>query len=209
MNLLAVFVEPAAAWIFALAQLFGGNLGAAVIVVSVSARLLMLPLTLRLAERSLAHRKAMEAIRPELDKLRRRFRNRPQRLAREAAALLEERGVQAFDTGGLVGGLVQAPVFITLWTAVRQVAHSGGRFLWIADLARPDVILTALAAVLAGAGTVAGIDSEQASRAWLFLIPAVLSLCFLWKASAGVGLYWASSSAVGLLQGHLLRRRKG
>ena len=201
----AFFVEPLAACIFAVAQALGGNVGAAVIVVSVTARLLMLPISLKIAQRSVLHRRAMAEIQPQLMKLRKRFAGNPHRLARESAWLFERHGVQPVDAGSFGAALAQAPVFIALWTAVRKVSETGGRFLWIADLGRPDLWLTLLATAFTGWGVSMGIDGQEVPKLVLIL-PMVLTLIMLWKASAGLGLYWASSSLVGAVQSRWIRR---
>lgn len=42
---------------------------------------------------------------------------------------------------------------------------------------------------------------------YLLLVPIALTAAFLLEASAGVALYFGVSSAMSMLQGHLLRRR--
>lgn len=206
MSLLESLAEPVAALIFVLAQTLGGNIGAAVITLGILSRLLLLPLSLQWARRAVLRRRAMQAIRPQLDRVRRRFADKPEKAAAEMRRLFDRHGIEPLDLGAMKGALLQAPVFMLLWTAVRQTARADGRFLWVGDLARPDLLIAAVAAGLTGLGAAAaGIEGHGASTA-IVLLPALLTLAMLWKSSALVGLYWASQSLVGVLQGRLIRR---
>ena len=72
--------------IFAYAQACGGNLGSGIVAVSLLIRFAMLPLTVRIAKVSLAHQQAMAKLKPELDRIRHRYRDRPETIARYAPA---------------------------------------------------------------------------------------------------------------------------
>lgn len=204
MALWSEFVDLLQAGIFTMALVFGGNVGAGIVSFSLLVRLAMLPLTLHLARKSLQHRAAIERLRPELERLRKRFRQQPRRLAEETARLFEQRKVRPVDSGGLLGGLGQMPLMIGLFTAVRRIAR--GRFLWIADIARPDILLAAGVSALTAALVMLQPNLPEQGRGWLLTLPVVISLVSLSKMAAGVGLYWGASSAVGLVQVGILRR---
>jgi len=111
-------------------------------------------------------------------------------------------------TAGCLGMLAQAPVFLALFDAVRQVAAAGGRFAWVRDLARPDAALAAVVAALTAASVAAGpqLDAASSQRLLVVAVPAIVTLVTLWHMAAGVGLYWGASSVVGVTQGLLVRR---
>ena len=201
-------VELLQAGIFTFAQLFGGNLGAGVVAMSLLLRLALLPLTIQLARGSAAHRVLHARLQPDLNRLRKRFRRDPARLAEESRKLFDRHGASPLDTKGLVGSLAQAPVFLGLFSAVRRSVTQGGRFLWIADIARPDVLITALVAGLTCAATALLPHLPQQGRWLAVALPACLTLLFLSRLAAGVGLSWAASSAVGVLQALWLRRTR-
>jgi membrane protein insertase Oxa1/YidC/SpoIIIJ len=123
------------------------------------------------------------------------------RVSRAAAA-----DPKKMTLGRVAGTLAPAPVLIALYSAVRQCAAVGGRFLWIADISRPDRLLaTIVAAIAVGAAALAPVPEGQ-SRTLMTLLPAVITMIVLWKMAAGVGLYWGLSSAVGAAQVVLTNR---
>ena len=206
MTLWTELIQTLQAGIFSFAQCFGGNVGAGIVCVSLLIRLAMLPLTLKLARRSLAHRLLMERLRPELERLRKRYGRRPERLAEKTQRLFARHGASPVDGSGLLGGLAQAPIFLALFSAVRRSAAQGGRFFWIADIARPDVLLTSLVAAMTTAATLLQPHLPEQGRWLVVALPALLTLLFLSRLAAGVGLYWGATTAVGVLQAALLRR---
>jgi YidC/Oxa1 family membrane protein insertase len=193
--------------ILAYAQVCNGNLGYGILAVTFLARLALLPLGLRFAKLAEVHQRAMQKIQPELDALRRRYQRNPKRLAEETRRLMAREGVSPISAGGCIGALVQIPVFVALYAAVREVATIGGRFLWVRDISRPDVFIAALATLFTVAAAASGPAGPAPSRALVLLMSAVLSAVALSKMAAGVGLYWGLSSLFGAIQAHVVQRR--
>ena len=193
--------------ILAYAQVCNGNLGYGILVVTFLARLALLPLGLRLAKVAQAHQRAMEKMQPELDALRRRYQRNPKRLAEETRRLMAREGVSPISAGGCIGALVQIPVFVALYAAVREVATIGGRFLWVRDISRPDVVVASLAILFTVAATASGSSGPAPNRAIVLIISGVVTAVALSKMAAGVGLYWALSSLFGAVQGFVVQRR--
>ena len=193
--------------ILAYAQVCNGNLGYGILVVTFLARLALLPLGLRLAKVAQAHQRAMQKIQPELDALRRRYQRNPKRLAEETRRLMAREGVSPISAGGCIGALVQIPVFVALYAAVREAATIGGRFLWVRDISRPDVVVASLAILFTVAATASGSSGPAPNRAIVLIISGVVTAVALSKMAAGVGLYWGLSSLFGALQGFVVQRR--
>jgi YidC/Oxa1 family membrane protein insertase len=190
----------------AYAQVCNGNLGYGILIVSFLARLALLPLGLRLAKVAQAHQRAMQKIQPELDALRRRYQSNPRRLAEESRRVMAREGVSPISVGGCIGALIQIPVFLALYAAVRQVASLGGRFLWVRDISRPDMVVGAVATLLTLAATASGSSGPAPNRAVVLLISAMVAAVALSKMAAGIGLYWGLSSLIGTAQGLVVRR---
>ena len=184
----------------AYAHATNGNLGAGILIVTVLARLAMFPLMLRIAAAAARHQGRVRAIQPELDGIKARFKNDPVQAAAETRKVFAREGIPMVPLTGLLGGLAPAPVLLALYAAVRQCAALGGRFLWIADISRPDRLL----AVLVGAVGVAAASfapvPEGQSRVLVAFVPALVTTVVLWKMAAGIGLYWGVSSAIGGVQ---------
>lgn len=99
-------------------------------------------------------------------------------------------------------------VVLALFTAVRDCALAGGRFLWIRNLARPDVFLTLAVTAVTSATVALHAGSAGQSKTFIVVVPAIVTLFVLSRLSAGVGLYWGVSSLASLLQTALVRRQK-
>ena len=191
----------------AYAQVGNWNLGYGILIVTVLARLALLPLGLRLATIAQAHQRAMQKIQPEIDALRRTHRRTPRRLADETRRVMAREGVSPLSAAGAIGALIQIPVFLALYGAVRQVASIGGRFLWVRDISRPDVVVGVLATLLTLAATASGLSGPAPNRTIILFMSAVVTAVALSKMAAGVGLYWGISSLIGAAQGWLVQRR--
>jgi membrane protein insertase Oxa1/YidC/SpoIIIJ len=114
------------------------------------------------------------------------------------------------DARGLLCTLVQAPVVIGMYSAVRRAmrAATGGRFLWIPNITRPDVVLATLVAALTGVAMALAPHARAQPTRLLLLMPAALTFLVLMKMSAAYGLYWGASSVVSTVQALLLRRQR-
>jgi YidC/Oxa1 family membrane protein insertase len=189
------------------AQASNSNLAAGIMAVTFLARLALFPLTVRLARIGASHQAAMTRIQPQLESLRKQFKNDPRRLADETRRLFAREGVSMVPVAGCLGGVAQVPVLLALFSAVRQASEMGGRFLWVRDISRPDAILTILVTLLTLGGLMAG-PQPSADQKWMLLaVTTVISVVSLSQMAAGVGVYWGVSSAVGIAQGVIVRRQ--
>lgn len=186
------FVELIQALIFAVAHASGGNVGAAIAIVSFTVRLALIPLTRRVMQRAREKQARLAALKPQLAKLQRRYARDQARLAEETLALYKRNGIRMLDPLAAVSYLVQAPLFGGLYAAVRAGLGAGRRFLWVADLSRPDGWLAFTAALLVGAATLASAQQGGAAQATATamrvsaVISAAMTLLFMWAAPAAV-----------------------
>jgi len=194
--------------IFAYAQLNNGNLGVGILAVSFLARMALFPLTLRLARLAQIHQDRVRRIQPELDALRARFRNDPRRLAEETQRVFTREHLSLVPLSGLLGGIVQTPVLLALFSAVSQAAAVGGRFLWIGNIARPDVFVAFVVTALTVGSLAAIPQSAGQNRTLMMWLPAIVTMIALSKMAAGIGLYWGVSSAVSVVQTLIVRHHR-
>lgn len=183
----------------------GGSVGLAIVIVSVAIRVALLPLTIRLARHAAKQREILLRLQPELEKLKARFGSEPERLGQETLALLREHGVRLLDPASLGSLALQLPLVSALYGAIARGIGAGRRFLWIKDLAKPDLLLVAITGALTWLTTnlAASRDVTRTAAA----ISTVLTIAIMWRLSAALGLYWASSTAVGAVQAFWLRRK--
>ena len=189
-------LDAVRALVFAAAHLFGGSIGTGVVVVSLGLRLALLPLTLRLARRAATQQAVLARLQPELRRLQERYRRQPEELGRRTQALYRRSGVRLVDPQSLLGTLVQAPALAGIYGAVRHGLGAGARFLWIADLARPDALLalgvSGLAALATYVGVRAGPQPQQAAAQ--ASVSGLITLLLFGRASSALLLSWAGSS---------------
>lgn len=199
--------DTLAALMSSLASLFGGSMGWAILLLALAVRLALLPLTLHLSRRMLANQRKMKALQPEVEAIRTRLKDHPQQAFGAVAALYKEHGVKVFDRSSLLGALVQLPVFGLLYRTISQASAASRPFLWMKSLAVPDAALTALVLVLTAVA--AYCFPSGADPSLLMVAVQVVVMAFVvWKLSAGLGLYWAASGGVNLVQTLVLRRER-
>jgi len=203
-------VELLRALIFGVAHVTNGSLGVAVILVTLAVRLAMLPLTLRLARRGLAHQRRLAELKPELERLQRRYAKDPAAQMRETAAFFRNRGVKQVDTASMLGALAQAPVFAALYSALRRGLGAGVRFLWIGDTSLANSLLTIVVSGVTAASFAAAPSAEPGRTTPLLslILAAGFTIWFLSSSSALFALSAGTGSAVQALQGLLLRREE-
>ena len=190
-----------------LASLFDGSMGWAILCLALAVRLVLMPLTLRLSRRMLANQQKMKALAPQVEEIRARLKDKPQEAFAAVSALYKEHGVQLFDRSSLVGALVQLPVFGLLYRTVSNASAGSGPFLWMKSLAAPDAALTACVLLLTGVAAYY-FPSASAPAMLMVALQVAIMAFMLWKLSAGLGLYWAASSGVNVLQTVVLRRER-
>jgi len=202
------YVDFIRASIFVAAQLCNGSLGSGILLISFLVRLGLLPLTLRLARNANAQQRRLALLRPQLEKLRKRYASQPVRYWQEASVLMRRQGIRPGSPGAFIGMLVQAPLLFGIFAAVKNGLGSRVPFLWIADLARADVGLTVAVTGLtvASAALTPPTVSHPAAIAALMGIVAIATAMLLWSTSSAVALYAGAGSLVSALQGWLLAR---
>jgi YidC/Oxa1 family membrane protein insertase len=189
-----------------LAQQFGGSTGWAIVSLSVGIRVALLPLTIRLFRRAMRGQEIIRKLQPEIEQLKKKFEKKPERLFEETMKLYRQHGYSPFDVPAMVGMFAQLPIFATLYRAIGAALASGERFYWIRSLASPDGWLTAIVLTLTAASAYFVPSMSEGTRTMMIALQIGISLFIVWKLAAGYGLYWASSSAIGLVQSLWLRR---
>ena len=199
--------------LFAVAHHMDGSLGASIAVIGAAGRVLLLPLTVRAALAARDHQAHVLQLKPQLDALKTRYAGKPGELAAQTAALYKRHDITALPKGTIITALVQIPLGAALYQAVRTLLTAGTRFLWVGDLTRPDWALTALTGALAalgvgltGATQPAGASPAGVSTYAMAVVSGLLTIFFAFKLASGIGIYWAASSAVGVLQPVLVGR---
>lgn len=199
-------VNGVAGLLCTLSSIYGGNLGLAILTVSFMVRLALLPLTLRVARHAQAQQKLLFQLKPEVERLKKKYKADPQRLATETAKLYQDRGVNLLDKSNLAAGALQFLVGAGLYSAIRRNICPGGRFLWIRNLSQPNAALVLLTGAMTLVASALGQHLPEQNRVMTTAIPAIMTLIVAWRLSSAVVLYWAASAAANGVQAVILRR---
>jgi YidC/Oxa1 family membrane protein insertase len=85
--------------------------------------------------------KRMQALAPKIKELQAKYKEQPDKIGAETMSLYRDYGVNPF--GGCLPGLVQMPVFFSLYYMLQNAVELRGQhFLWIKDLTQPDTVFT-------------------------------------------------------------------
>ena len=178
-------------------------------------RTLLFPLTVK----QVRSMRAMQDLRPEMERIRAQYRDNRQRQQEEMMKLYQERNVNPL--GGCLPILVQMPIFIGIFYLIREFGgyrlgdkvvppkyesfHEGG-ILWFQNLSDPDPlyllpIISALTMLAATEITAKNIDPQQR---WLMRLLPIGITIFLFNFPAGLFVYWITSNLVTLVQNYLI-----
>lgn len=112
------------------------NYGIIMIVFSIMVKLIVYPLT----KKSYQSTKAMQALQPEINSLKEKYKNNPTKLNKATMELYKKKGVNPL--GSCLPMLLQMPLLISLFTVFRSTIELRGEpfVFWIKDLSAPDII---------------------------------------------------------------------
>jgi len=196
-----------------------GPLGApwwvSIALLTVVVRSVLFPLTVK----QVKNMRAMQDLRPEMEKIRAQFPNNRQRQQEEMMNLYRDRKVNPL--GGCLPILVQMPVFIGIFYVIREFGgytigdrtippteptfHEGG-IMWFQNLSNPDPtyllpIISAVTMLAATEITAKNIDPQQR---WLMRLLPIGITVFLINFPAGLFVYWITSNVVTLVQNYVI-----
>ena len=176
-----------------------------IVVLTVLVRSLLFPLTIK----QVKSMRAMQELKPEMDKIRAKYKDNKQKQQEELMRLYQERSVNPL--GGCFPLLVQMPIFIAIFYVIRSFGEThedfnSGGILWFQDLSVMDPyyalpILSAVTMLAASEITSKHVDPQQR---WLMRIMPVGITVFLLTFPAGLFMYWITSNVVTLVQNYLI-----
>jgi YidC/Oxa1 family membrane protein insertase len=182
----------------------GQNYGVAIILLTVLVKVVFYPLSLK----SMRSMKAMQALGPQLNALRSKYRSDPQRLQREQMEIYKKHGVNPM--GGCLPMVVQIPIFYALYLTLQySVELQGAPFLlWIHDLSKKDPyyvlpILMGISMLVQQKMTPTVGDPRQAQI--MLIMPVVFTFMFL-EFPTGLVLYWLVNNCLTIGQQYLMDR---
>ena len=146
-NLFGPIVNVLGAVLLYFHQTLGAPWWLSIVLLTVIVRSLLFPLTVK----QVRSMRAMQDLKPQMDRVRAQFKDNPQRQREEMAKVYQEQGVNPL--GGCLPILVQMPIFIGIFYVIRQFGgyslggrtvppqypsfHEGG-ILWFQNLSHAD-----------------------------------------------------------------------
>jgi len=204
----SLFADPIRALIFAAAHLFGGSLGGGIFAVSLAARFVFMPLTLRLARRARERQKVLDRLQPELAQLKKRHARQPEKLIEAIHAAHQREGIDPVDKQALLGGMARLPVLGGIYGALRSIPRLGS-FAWITDLGKPNLPLALLVTAGSAASTyVTTHGGATRAMAVSVIVGSAIGLAFLLHMSSAIALSWGASVVGDVVQNVVLLRER-
>jgi YidC/Oxa1 family membrane protein insertase len=188
------------------------NYGVVIIIVSALSRILFYPMT-RSSMRSM---QAMQKLQPEMERIRKKYKDDPQQLNQQVMNLYKKHKVN--PVGGCLPMLLQMPVFIALYTVLaNSVELRHADFVgWIHDLSAPDtlfrlngfefhVLPILMAASMFWQQKLTPTDPRQAA---LTYIMPLMMLFFFYGFPSGLALYWTVTNLLSVAQQYMINSER-
>lgn len=178
--------------------------GLTIILFTILVKLIFWPLTIQQFRSS----KAMQALQPQLNELKKLHGKDKEKLMQEQMRLYRENRVNPM--AGCLPMLIQLPIWIGLYQALYDLFGKNilqGGFLWVANLAQPEpfpyllAILTGLSQlVVQRMMQVPTTDPQQQTMNQAMQFMPIMYIFISFKMPAGLVLYWVASNVFTMIQ---------
>jgi len=188
--------------------------GLTIVLITVIIKVVFWPLTAA-STRSM---KRMQVLAPEMAALKEKYKDDMQKFTQKQWELYRKHKVSPMS--GCLPMAIQMPVFFGFYTMIRSAIElRGARFLWIADLSKPDTLFMIpgthfpfnLLPLLMGGSMLwqshltppsPGMDPTQAK---MMRYMPLMFLVFLYNFSSGLALYWTVNNVLTVIQTKLTK----
>ena len=133
------WLENILKWALTLLHKIIPNYGVNIIILTIILKILINPLT----KKSMESSAKMSAMGPQIEEIKKKYENNPERLNKETAELYKKEGINPM--GGCLPMLVQFPILIAFYGLLnKNFELRGAMFIpgWIMDLSQPETIYT-------------------------------------------------------------------
>jgi YidC/Oxa1 family membrane protein insertase len=213
-------IEAALQWLLETYHGWVGNWGLAIILMTATVRLMMVPVFVR-QMRSMA---AMQAIQPKVKALQNKYKNKSredkQEMQKELMELYKEHGVNPFAS--CLPMVFQIPVFIGLYRVLTNFSHSNppppdpgflgidNIFVKLNTVGGPTeviIVVLYLASMLGSTLLFSFITDKQ--QKYLFAGMSIFFVFFIVNVPIGVGIYWITTNIWTICQNGIIRQTMG
>lgn len=176
----------------------------AIIALTLLARAVLMPISLTAAYRMEVNKQKLNALKPALERIKEKLKDRPQELMAQTMQLHRQHGIRFFDRWMLSNISSQAVFGLGIFQALSK-ANFASKFLWIPSLAKPDLFLTIAIGVLMYFGMALMPNSGAEMSTMMIVIPVLIAVVTVAFMPSAIGLYWATSNVATLGQTLALR----
>lgn len=214
-----ILYNPILSVLIFLTSLLGGNFGLAIIALTLLLRAALLPLTMP----SLKSAQTIRSLKPELDRLKKRFKDDKMALQKVTLELYKKHNIN--PAAGCLPNILQIAVLIALYSVFMDALQNGSanlntQFFWL-DLAKPDpkyilplfagLIQLALSQMLSPAvehhhkekskkRTEEVADMAETMQQQMLLIMPIMTVLIALRFPSGLALYWVITTLFSLVQ---------
>ena len=192
--------------------------GVSIILLSIVLNFLLFPLTLK----SFSSMQKMQALHPEMEKLKKLHKDNPQKLNKEIMELYKKYKINPL--GGCLPMLLQMPIFVALYQALmKSIELRNASFLWIQDLSSPDAVripitlpivgnsINILPLIMVGAmvlqqrmstktmGSAVTAEQQQQQKMMLIIMPIMFGFIF-YNMPSGLVMYWIINTVLTVIE---------
>jgi YidC/Oxa1 family membrane protein insertase len=202
------FVYPLSWLIIYFAEMTNENYGLSIVIVTIIIRFVLLPLMIKQTQSS----KAMQAIQPELQELRKKYSSKDQKtqqkLQQETMALFQKHGVNPL--AGCFPLIIQMPILIGFYHAIMRTGEiKTHNFLWF-SLGDPDPFF--ILPLVAGVTTflqqkmmMAGMENQNPQMVMMLWIMPIMIIVFAATFPAALSLYWVVGNIFMIVQTYFIK----
>jgi YidC/Oxa1 family membrane protein insertase len=200
------------------------NYGIAIIVITIIARAVFLPLTVKSMASMKGMQVKMQELKPKIEALKEKYKDDKGKQNAELMKLYSSQGINPLGSlGGCLPLVVQFPVFIALYDVLLysiELRHSS--FLWIKDLSSPENLFNIpeigvpfrILPLAMGASwylsqkmtPTAAPGTDNAQMKMMEFMPLIFTVMF-WGLPSGLILYWTVSNLLSIVQQVYVNRR--
>lgn len=207
-----ILVKPMGIAINYLADLFNGNYGWAIILITIVVRLIIMPLGLHQSRTSIIQQEKMAALKPQIDQAQKNLKEATtideQRAAQlEMSALYKENGVSMTGGMGCLPMIIQLPIFSALFYATQYTDGIDSSTFFGVNLGQRSLLFVALAGIsYLGVSLVSMIgvpEAQRKSMGAMMLMNPLMIIFFSFSTSAGVTLYWIVGGIFSMIQTYI------
>ena len=184
----------------------------AIVLLTILIRTLLFPLTVR----QVRSMRAMQELRPEMEKIRAKYKDNRQKQQEEQMKLFQENKVNPL--GGCLPLLIQMPIIIGIFYVIRKFgggvagaeaeypSFTTGGILWFQNLSEHDplYILPILSAVTMLVSMEVTNKAMEPQQRWLMRLMPIGITVFLWSFPAGLFVYWITSNIITFVQNYAI-----